>query len=146
MAGLILILNRQGPATGAFVAVGFLGFTNSGGRVEDLLAVSNPPNSAVSLHSVSLKDAGGSSPTNKDRGYFSWTRRELWGLPYAIGVDTTNEPLRVVFPFQRPAIGPRRMVERIKELLEKLKGNEMTHCTGSKFFGTNETSVVSAPR
>jgi hypothetical protein len=144
IAVLLLFLSFQRPPVSA-IAIGFLGFTNSGMRAEALFAISNPPNSAVTLQSVTLKDANSSSATNRERGFFSWTRREPWGLPYAIGVDTTNEPLRVVFQFQRPAVGPRRIVERIKELFQKLRGNEMTHFTGSKFFVTNETSVVSTP-
>ena len=141
----LLILNLPGPTPAPTVPVGFLGFTNSVGRVEALFAISNPPNSAVSLHSVRLKGASGSSPTNTDRGNFSWARRETWGLACAITVDTTNEPLRVIFQFQRPAFGPRRIIDRIKEFLEKLKGRDITLFTGSKFFVTNETRVVSAP-
>jgi hypothetical protein len=145
LSAALLILNLPGPTPAPTVAVGFLGFTNSIGRVEALFAISNPPNSAVSLHSVRLKDANGSSPSNTDRGNFSWVRRETWGLAYAITVDMTNEPLRVIFQFQRPAFGPRWIIERIKEFVEKLKGRDITLFTGSKFFVTNETRVVGAP-
>jgi len=48
--------------------------------------------------------------------------------------------------FQRRAGGPRRVVESVKEFLEKLKGNEKMFFAGSKFFVTNVTRVVSTPR
>jgi hypothetical protein len=147
LGGVMLMSNLQSSPPPPIVAGGFLGFTNSRGRVEALFAFSNPPNAALFLHSVSLKDTSGASgSTNKSRGSFSWGRREQWGLAYAITVTTTNEPLRVVFQLQQPAVGPRRMIERIKEFLEILKGKELTLFTGRTFFVTNETSVVIAPR
>lgn len=143
LVGVVLLLNASRPALAPTLEVGFLGFTNSGGAIEARFAISNPPNSAVTLHSVTLKETRlGSAHMNKGRGYFSGARREEWGLDYAIIVETTNEPLRVVFEFQQPAVGPRRMLERLKEFWAKLQGTERTFFTGIKFFVTNETRVA----
>src|SRR5262245_44684905 len=77
------------------VATSFLGFTNSGGRPEALFALSNPPPASVSLHSVRRISTLTNNGATREAGYFSWARREQWGLPYAIGVVSTNEPLQV---------------------------------------------------
>ncbi len=124
------------------VKVDFLGFTNSGPRVEALFALTNPPNVALSLYSVTLKGALDPAARKRERGSFSWGSRETWGLAYAVTVDTTNEPLRVIFEFQRPAVGPRWVVDFIKERWERLKGHDVTLFTGRKFYVTNETSVA----
>jgi hypothetical protein len=127
--------------TAPTVATSFLGFTNSGGRPEALFALSNPPPASVSLHSVRRISTPTTNGATREAGYFSWTRREQWGLPYAIGVDSTNEPLQVVFQFQQRAVGPRRMTEQIRELFGRITGNEREFFTGSVFFVTNETTV-----
>ena len=62
-------------------------------------------------------------------------------MPYAISVDTTNEPLQVVFQFQQRTVGPRRIVEQLRELWGRLTGNEREFFTGSVFFITNETTL-----
>ena len=126
------------------VNMGFVGFTNSGARTEALFAISNPPNAAVSLHSVRLRDTSDSNSADKDRGHFSWARRESWGLPYAITVDTTNEPLSVIFKFQQRSVGPARIVEQIKELFGRITGSEVEFFTGHVFFATNDTRVGTA--
>ena len=133
---------HQHPAS---IDVAFLGFTNSGALIEALFAFTNPPDVAVSLSSVraaahtDLTDANAA-----ERGSFSWGRRESWGLAYAISVDTTNEPLRVVLKFQQRAAGPRRMVELVREVLGRLARNEKEFFTGHFFFVTNETRINSA--
>ena len=43
---------------------------------------------------------------------------------YAISVDTTNEPLRVVLEFQQRATGPRRFFEQVRELFGEITQNE----------------------
>jgi hypothetical protein len=121
------------------MATGFLGFTNAGGRHEALFALSNPPPVAVSLHSVRRVSTLTNNEGTGEAGHFSWASKEQWGLPYAIDVDSTNEPLRVVFQFRQRAIGPRRVVEQIRELWGRLTGNERGFFTGSIFFVTNET-------
>ena len=123
----------------------FLGFTNSGGRHEALFALSNPPNAAVSLHSV-RRVSTASDDATQEAGHFSWARREQWGLPCAISVHTTNEPLKVVFQFQQRAVGPRRIIERIRELLGRITGNERDFFTGRIFVVTNETQTASTRR
>ncbi len=82
------------------VGLDFVGFTNSGGAIEALFAMTNPPNAAVSLISVGSTSQGEGVGIH-DRGNFSWGSRESWGLAYAISVDTTNEPLQVVLKFQQ---------------------------------------------
>lgn len=134
--GLWRIPRKVTPPT---VATGFLGFTNSGGRHEALFALSNPLNAAVSLHSVRRIATIANKNVTGEAGHFSWARKEQWGLPYAIGVDSTNEPLRVVFQFQQRASGPRRIGEQLRELLGRITGNEREFFTGSIFFVTNET-------
>jgi hypothetical protein len=145
LGGAILILTPPAPPPAPVVTVGFLAFTNSGGHAEALFAISNPPNSAVSLHLVRAKEAIGSTPTNTDRGNFSWARREGSAITYSITVDTTNEPLQVVFAFQRPAVGPRRIVEQIRELFGRITGRETVFFTGKVFFVTNATRIDNAP-
>ena len=122
------------------VATSFLGFTNVSGRQEALFALSNPPPASVSLHSVRRL----SSVTDVDAreaGHFSWAMRESWGMPYAVSVATTNEPLRVVFQFQQRAVGPGRITEQIRELFGRVSGNEREFFTGNVFFVTNETTL-----
>jgi hypothetical protein len=80
-----------------------------------------------------------------EAGHFSWTRREQWGLLYAMTVDTTNEPLRVVFKFQQLASGPRRIVEQARELFGRITANEREFFTGSVFYVTNETKTGTMP-
>jgi hypothetical protein len=115
----------------------FLGFTNSGGQPEALFAFSNPPPASLSLHSIRRITFPVDSAA-RDGGRFSWGRREEWGLIYAIGVDTTNEPLRVVFQFQQRAVGLRRLVEQIRELFGRMAHNEREFFSGSIFLLTNE--------
>ena len=126
--------------TAPTVATSFLGFTNSGGRPEALFALSNPPPASVSLHSVRRISTLTSGET-REAGHFSWARREQWGLACAIGVDSTNEPLQVVFQFQQRAVGPQRMTEQIRELFGRITRNEREFFTGSVFFVTNETTL-----
>lgn len=121
------------------VSTKFLGFTNSSGQPEALFALSNPPAAAFSIHSV--RRISTNDVAARDAGRFSWARRERWGLQSAIAVNTTNEPLRIVFRFQQRAIGPRRIVEQLRELLGRITGKEREFFTGSKFFVTNETQT-----
>jgi hypothetical protein len=134
--GIWCLPRRVTPPT---VATSFLGFTNSGGRAEALFALSNPPPASVGLHSVRRISALTNSGPTREAGHFSWAKREQWGLPYAIGVDSTNEPLQIVFQFQQRAVGPRRIIEQFRELWGRLSGNEREFFTGSIFFVTNET-------
>jgi hypothetical protein len=139
VAGALLLLSvRNAPPVPA-VTINFTGFTNSAGQMEALFALKDPlPDAAVSLHLVEPTTGEGSLPV----GNFSWARRESWGLSYAIAVDTTNEPLRVVFQFQRRAGGPRRLIELVRELFARLRGRDLELFTGGKFWVTNETRVV----
>src|SRR5262249_55830690 len=121
------------------VNVAFVGFTNSGTGAEALFALTNPPAVAVSLYSVRGPACAEPLGTQKERGTFSWGRRESWGLVYAIGVDTTNAPLQVVLKFQQRSSTPRRSVELIRELFGRLVGKEREFFTGQVFFVTNET-------
>src|SRR5262245_54918506 len=123
------------------VATTFLGFTNSGGRPEALFALSNPPPASVSLRSVRRILKLTNDGVTLEAGHFGWARREQWGLAYAIDVDSTNEPLQVVFQFQRRAVGPRRITEQIRELFGRITGNEREFFTGNVFFVTNETTL-----
>src|SRR5512141_3245918 len=70
------------------VDVAFLGFTNSGTHSEALFAFTNPPPVAVSLYSVHDLAPVPPGSAVKDRGSFSWGRRDPWGLLYAVWVDT----------------------------------------------------------
>jgi hypothetical protein len=145
LGGAILILTPPAPPPAPVVTVGFIAFTNSGGRTEAVFSINNPPDSAVTLLSIRAKDSTGSTPTNTDRGNFSWARREGSAITYAITVDTTNEPLQVVFAFQRPSAGPRRIVEQVRELFGRITGRERVFYTGSEFFLTNDTKIDTAP-
>jgi len=146
LACLVGFLSFRPKIAAPSVVTSFLGFTNSGARQEALFALSNPPNAAVSLHSVRRLSNAGDDAAVREAGHFSWARREQWGLPYAITVDTTNEPLRVVFKFQHRAVGPRRIVEQIREMFGRIIGNEREFFTGSTFFVTNETKTESMSR
>jgi hypothetical protein len=146
LACLVGLLISRPKVAAPSVVTSFLRFTNSGARQEALFALSNPPNAAVSLHSVRRLSNAGDAATAREAGQLSWTRREVWGLPYAITVDTTNEPLRVVFKFQQRAVGPRRIVEQVREVFGRITGNEREFFTGSIFFVTNETKIESLPR
>lgn len=145
-AYLVGLLSSRPKAPAPTVATGFLGFTNAGARQEALFAVSNPPIAVLNLHSVRRLSRGGTNASVGEAGRFSWMRREPWGLPYAITVDTTNEPLQVVFKFQKRSVGPRRIVEYILEEFGRMTGNEREFFTGSTFFVTNETRTASLPR
>ena len=133
----VWLFSRPGPAPAA--AMSFLGFTNASGGNEALFALSNPPPAAVSLHSVQPLRLVANNPVSRNAGSFSWGRREEWGLRYAISVNSTNEPLQVVFRFQLRAVGPRRLVEQCRELLGRITGDEREFFTGSISFVTNET-------
>jgi hypothetical protein len=141
--GLWCLPRKVAPSA---VVAGFLGFTNSGGHHEALFALSNPPNAAVSLHSVRRVSTLTNIVPAGEAGHFSWAGKEEWGLPYAISVNSTNEPLCVVFQFQQRAVGPRRIVEQIRELWGRLTRNECEFFTGSIFFVTNETEHGILPR
>jgi hypothetical protein len=143
---LVGLLTFRPRVTAPSVATSFLGFTNSGSRQEALFALSNPPPASVSLHSVRRLSDTGDDATGLEAGHFSWTRREHWGLPYAITVHTTNEPLRVVFEFQQRSVGPRRIGEQIREVFGRITGNEREFFTGATFFVTNETKIENLPR
>src|SRR5438876_10410107 len=103
---LISTLRLPHPHSRPFVNLSFIGFTNSGAGVEALFALTNPPKVAVTLHSVRAAAHGDQSGATQERG--TWGRKESWGLAYALSVDTTNEPLRVLLKFQQRAVGPRR--------------------------------------
>ncbi|MFL6463194.1 MAG: hypothetical protein ACJ73N_02135 [Bryobacteraceae bacterium] len=79
-----------------------------------------------------------------EAGFFSSASREPWGLHYVIDVKTTNEPLRVVFRFQERAVGPRRVIEQLRELFGRITGSEREFFNGPVFFITNETRVEAA--
>jgi hypothetical protein len=124
------------------VPVYFACYTNSGAAwPEALFLMTNPPNASVELSSVRSEgqiDRG----ARRDRGGFDWCSREPWGLVYAVGVDTTNEPLRLVWKFQLRCRGPKRIFEQARELFGQLTGREHEYFTGITFFVTNETKVV----
>src|SRR6266446_6484015 len=103
LALLISILRLPHPYSAPVVNLAFVGFTNSGAGVEAVFALTNPPKVAVTLHSVRAAAHGDQSGATQERGYFTWGRKVSWGLAYAISVDTTNEPLRVVIKFQQRA-------------------------------------------
>jgi hypothetical protein len=141
LALLISALTSHSHWTPPLVNVAFLGFTNSGSSPEALFALTNPPAVAVSLHSVRGTARAEPPGPQKERGAFSWGRRESWGLVYAIGVDTTNEPLQAVLKFQQRSGSPRRLVEQVRELFGRLVGKERDFFTGHVFFVTNETRI-----
>jgi len=143
LALLISILRLPHPHSTPVVNLAFIGFTNSGAGVEALFALTNPPKVAVTLHSVRAAAHGDQSGATQERGYFTWGRKESWGLAYAISVDTTNEPLRVVIKFQQRAAGPRRFIEQMRELFGEITHNEREFFTGNLFFVTNETKITS---
>ena len=140
---LISTLRLPHPHSRPFVNLAFIGFTNSGAGAEALFALTNPPKVAVTLHSVRAAAPGDHSDATQERGCFSWGKRESWGLAYAISVDTTNEPLRVVLKFQQRAVGPRRVIERVREIFGEITHNEREFFTGNLFFVTNETKITS---
>ncbi len=123
------------------VNVAFVGFTNSSTGLEALFALTNPPAVAVDLYSVRGTRPAEPPGIQKERGVFSWARRESWGVAYAISIDTTNEPLQVVLRFQARSGGPRRLVEQVGELLGRLVRRDREFFTGQIFFETNETRV-----
>lgn len=139
VAGALLLLSLRGAPPPPAVTINFTGFTNSAGQTEALFALKDPlPDAAVGLYSIDLVEPAlgkGSLPV----GNFSWARRETWGLSYAIAVDTTNQPVRVVFQFQRRAGGPRRLIELVRELFARVRGRDLELFTGSRFYVTNET-------
>jgi hypothetical protein len=120
------------------VPVYLASYTNSGAGTEALFMMTNPPNASIELLSVrSVDQAEGGAM--REKGRFSWGRRETWGLVYAVGVETTNEPLRVVWKFQLRRRGPKRILEQARELFGQLTGREHEYFTGTVFFVTNET-------
>ena len=141
-AVVISLLRSQHPPPSS-VDIAFLGFTNSGALTEALFAFTNPPDVAVSLYSVRAVAHTDRTGANDERGSFSWGRRESWGLAYAVSVDTTNEPLRIVLKFQQRAAGPRRVIELAREVFGRLAHNERDFFTGHAFFVTNETRINS---
>jgi hypothetical protein len=142
LALLISLLRLPHPHwTPPVVNVVFLGFTNSGTGTEALFALTNPPAVAVTLHSVRAAAHSDRAGAKEERGSFSWGRRESWGLAYAVSVDTTNEPLRVVLEFQQRAAGPRRLIELVREVFGRLAHNDREFFTGHAFFVTNETRI-----
>jgi hypothetical protein len=140
---VLLWLRPPAPVRGLPFTIGFIGFTNSAGTDLGLFGITNPPDSAVELYSVTLKVT---SETNRQWGNFVEGRRETWGLVYTISVDSTNQPLQVVWQFQRRAKGPRRLIEWLRELWAQVRGREIELFTGSKFFATNETRVLVSPK
>ena len=142
---LLLMLTLQ-PAPPTQVEMGFYGFTNTGPRLLALFGISNHPNVIVDLHSVSRLSTSASESNAEPMGTWAWSRWQPWGITAAINVQTTNEPLRVVFEFQQRAAGPRRIPERIQERWGKLTGNEREFFTGRKFLVTNEIHIVEARR
>ena len=142
---LLLVSSSHSPWQAPIVNVAFLGFTNAGSATEALFALTNPPPVAVSLDSVRAIPDLPSAATNKERGVFSWGRRESWGLVYAVAVDSTNEPLRVVLKFHQRATGPRRLVEQVREFFGHLTKGDREFFTGHVFFVTNETRTSVSP-
>jgi len=138
-----LLRSPHSHRTPPVVNVAFLGFTNSTAGTEALFALTNPPAVAVSLHSVRAAAHAGGNGANAERGSFSWCRRDPWGLIYAISVDTTNEPLLVVLKFQQRVVGPRRLIELVREVFGRLTHNEREFFTGHVFLVTNETRINS---
>jgi len=136
-----VLITSYSQWTPPLVNVAFIGFTNSGSSPEALFALTNPPAAAISLHSVRGTAHADPPGTQKERGAFRWGRRESWGLVYAIGVDTTNEPRQVVLKFQQRNGSPRRKVEQVRELFGRLVGKEREFFTGKVFFVTNETRI-----
>jgi hypothetical protein len=128
------------------IGIGFLGFTNSSsGRPQAIFGISNPPNASLMVYSVTLTNDTGSVAQDKQRGWFEWAKRLEWGLPVGITVDTTNQPLSVVFQFQLRRGGPRRLLERLQEYYVRLRGGEVSYFTGDTFFVTNQTIVGDEP-
>ena len=142
LALLVSLLRSPPPHwTAPVVNVAFLRFTNSAAGTEALFALTNPPAVAVSLHSVRAAARAGVPGANAERGSFSWCTREPWGLVYAINVETTNEPLRVVLMFQQRVASPRRLIELAREVFGRLTHNKQEFFTGHVFFVTNETRI-----
>lgn len=142
VAGALLLLSLRTAPPPPAVTINFTGFTNSAGQMEALFALKDPlPDAAVRLHLVEPTTCEGSPVGN-----FGWARRESWGLSYAIAVDTTNQPVRVVFQFQRRAGGSRRVIELVRELFARVRGRDLELFTGSRFYVTNETRVVDQSR
>lgn len=136
---LSLMMHPPGPP---HVAIGFLGFTNSAsGRPQAVFGVTNPPNAGLTVYSVTLTNDTGSVLDEKQKGRFDWATKAEWGLPIGITVETTNEPLSVVFQFQLRRGGPRRVLERLQEYVVRLRGGEVSYFTGGKFFVTNHTRI-----
>jgi len=137
----MMILSRSPPEPLATIA--FVGFTNSSSRAQAVFALTNPPTVALGLHSVRTIDRSESAVSTQEVGHFSWSTKTSWGLLYAVTVDTTNEPLRFIFKFQRRATGPRRITEQIHELVSKLTDPPREFYTGTVYFITNETAIES---
>jgi hypothetical protein len=141
----MVILLSRGPASPPHVELGFLGFTNSGPRLIALFGISNHPPLAVDLDSITHLDTNASNAGDVS-GSWDWgSSWEPWGILCAIGVKTTNEPLRVVFEFQQRAVGLRRIPEVVQERWGTLTGKGREFFTGSKFLVTNQTSIVKVP-
>ena len=140
-----LVMTLREPPPPPAVALHFLGFTNSSGNAEALFTLNEPlPDAAIEIYSVRLKNSTG--PNSLERGNFSWAHGDGSSLTLGVTVDTTNEPLRVVFRFQRRNVGLRRLVDVVRERLAKLRGRDLELFTGSTFYVTNETSVVGATK
>lgn len=138
VAIVIMAWRPSGPVP--TVAISFLGFTNTGRIQEGIFAISNPPNAMVGLESVRWQANPGSQV--HAAGHFSSSMRETWGLRYAIGVHETNQLINVVFRFQERATGPMRLVELVREWIDRALGKEREFFTGRVFFVTNETRVA----
>ena len=135
--GLVGMFGLLRPQPAPEVPIGFLGFTNSRMRLEAVFGITNPPAAGLSLHSVRALSSGVDS-NSEQKGHFSWANKEQWGMPYAITVHSTNEALRVVFQFQQRAVGPRRLVEIVRERIGDWTGNPRDFFTGHIFFVTND--------
>jgi hypothetical protein len=142
LAGTALWIVTHPPPSPPPVAIGFLGFTNSNsGAAQAVFGITNPPNAGLTVHSVTLTNDVGSVAQEKQRGAFEWATKLEWGLPIGITVDTTNQPLSVVFAFQLRKGGPRRLLERLQEYYVRLRGSEVSYFTGDTFFVTNQTRI-----
>lgn len=140
-----LVLALRDPPPPPAVALHFLGFTNSNGNAEALFTLGEPlPDAAIELDSVRLKNSTG--PGGLEHGNFSWARGDGSSLTLGVTVDTTNEPLRVVFRFQRRNVGLRRLLDLARERLAKVRGRDLELFTGSEFYVTNETRVAGATK
>src|SRR6185369_15701758 len=140
-----LVMTLRDPPPPPAVSLHFLGFTNSSGNAEALFTLNEPlPDAAIEIYSVRSRNSTG--PNSLERGNFSWARGDGSSLTLGVTVDTTNEPLRVVFRFQRRNVGLRRLIDLVRERLAKLRGRDLELFTGSAFYVTNETRVIDATK